>query len=636
MCGLIALASVAPGRPLPHERGELDRLRDCLEHRGPDAGETWVDTDGGAALMHRRLKVIDLEGGRQPMACPEGRYHLAYNGEIYNFAELRSELETHGVAFRTRSDTEVLLAAYARWGADCVRRLNGIFAFVVWDARERRMFLARDHLGVKPLYYGLWNGVVYVASEARAIVADSRVPRRIDPEALDLYFHHSYVPAPWAIWCGMRKMKAAHRLTLELAGDWNGLPEQEPYWEVPFGEPARAPESEEALLEELDHVLRAAVRRQTVSDVPLGAFLSGGVDSTLVVSYLAEYSNHPVQTFSVGYDETEFDERPHARRVAERFGTDHRELRMGVESVSVIDRLAEAYDEPFADTAAAPTVEVSRLARQHVTVVLSGDGGDETHTGYPRYLRMEQLRRLDAVPVSLRRAVFGPAASLAPSWKRRGIFELAGRGVEDRYDALTTKVPWVHRHRAYAGDFRSALRAADPGNIGDGMTRWRRELFGRRSPRLPLVDRLQYLDLVSYLPEQLMVKVDRASMLVSLEARVPLLDPEAVAFAASIPAGWRMRDGRPKYLLRRLLARRMGRKFADRKKHGFRVPKENWLREVGRAELEARLFPEGIEAWLDRDGVSSLLFDAPRGLEFAWPFLTFAAWYRRHADARAS
>jgi asparagine synthase (glutamine-hydrolysing) len=636
MCGLIALATTTGARPLPHEREELDRLRDSLAHRGPDAGETWIDSDGRVALMHRRLKVIDLDGGRQPMACPRQRYHLAYNGEIYNFRELRAELEADGVEFRTESDTEVLLAAYAAWGADCVHRLNGIFAFVVWDARSRRMFLARDHFGVKPLYYGAWGGVVYVASEARAIVADPRVPRHIDAEALDLYFHHSYVPAPWAIWHGMHKLKAAHRLTLDLDGTWRGFPDQEPYWKVPFGQEAGTPASEEELLEELDATLRSAVRRQTVSDVPLGAFLSGGVDSSLVVAYLAEYSSRPVQTFSVGYDEREFDERPYARRVAERFGTDHHELRMGAESMNIIPHLAEAYDEPFSDTAAAPTAAVSRLAREHVTVVLSGDGGDETHAGYPRYLRMRQLRWLDAIPGGVRRASFGRLAAVAPSWKRRGMFELASRGIEDRYDALTTKVPWAHRQEAYTAEFRAKLQACAACNAGDGMTDWRRDLLARLPSGTALVDRFQYLDLVSYLPDQLMVKVDRASMLVSLEARVPLLDTDAVAFAARIPVGWRVRDGRPKYLLRKLLARIMGRDFADRKKHGFRVPKENWLREVPRGRLEASLFPDGIEAWLDRRGLCELLFATPRGLELAWPFLMFAAWYRRYGGSPSS
>jgi asparagine synthase (glutamine-hydrolysing) len=630
MCGLIALASAHGGRRLPHEPEELDRLRDCLVHRGPDAGQTWVAADGRVALLHRRLKVIDLDGGRQPMASPEGRYHLVYNGEIYNYRELRAELEARGIRFRTRSDTEVLLAAYGAWGADCVGRLNGIFAFAVWDARDRRMFLARDHFGVKPLYYGAWDGVVYVSSEAKAIVADPRVPRHIDPEALDLYFHHSYVPAPWAIWRGMRKLKSAHRLTLDLAGDWRGFPAQEPYWDVPFGRTASKTVGEEELLEELDATLRTAVRRQTVSDVPLGALLSGGVDSTLVVSYLAEVSRHPVQTFSVGYDEPEFDERPFARQVAERFGTDHHELHMGAESVDIIPQLAQAYDEPFSDTAAAPTTAVSRLAREHVTVVLSGDGGDETHAGYTRYVRMAQLNWLDAIPAGLRRGAFGPLATLAPSWKRRGMFELARRDVADRYDTLTTKVPFIHRQGAYSAAFRAALSEVPAGNVGDGMTRWRRELLALRPPGAPLIDRLQFLDLVSYLPDQLMVKLDRASMLVSLEARVPLLDPDAVACAARIPAGWRVRDGRPKYLLRRLLARKMGRRFADRKKHGFRVPKESWLREVPRGRLEEHLFPRGIESWLDRRALCSLLFSTPRGLELAWPYLMFAAWYRRY------
>lgn len=632
MCGLLGIFSTSAYRPLPQSREELDRLRDALKHRGPDAGESWISEDGSVALLHRRLKVIDLAGGRQPMSCPEQRHHLIYNGEIYNYRELREELESLGHRFRTHSDTEVLLTALIQWGDAALRRLNGIFAFVFWDARERRVLAARDPLGVKPLYFGEWNGLLYFASEAGAIVADRRVPREIDPLALDLYFHHSYVPAPRAIWRGMQKLEAAHSLGVELAGRWRGLPEPRRYWEIPFGGCASVPMDENALLDELDGVLRRAVHRQMVSDVPLGAFLSGGVDSSLVVSYMAERSRTPVQTFCVGYDDARFDERAYARQVSERFGTEHHELKMGAQDVGIIDRIAQAFDEPFADTAAAPTMEVSALARRRVTVVLSGDGGDETHTGYPRYLRMQQLAALDRIPLGLRRACFGTLSKAIPSWKRRGLLELAATDTPGRYDALMTKVPWPHRRAVYAGDFRQRLlrdRSGDAGAGGD----WCRRILSRAGDTAGLTDRLQFLDLASYLPDQLMPKVDRASMAVSLEARVPLLDLDAVQFAAAIPASLRIGDGRPKYLLRRLLARRIDAGFADRKKHGFRVPKESWLRAVDREQLRRRLVAPGIERWISPTALERLLLDRPRGLEFAWPFLVFAAWLRHHEGA---
>jgi asparagine synthase (glutamine-hydrolysing) len=628
----MGLAATASDGRLPHDPATLDHLRDGLTHRGPDAGETWVDPEGRIALLHRRLKVIDLEGARQPMSCPDGRHHLIYNGEVYNYRELRSELEDKGMTFRTRGDTEVVLAAYRTWGADCVRRLNGIFAFAVWDALERRLFLARDPFGVKPLYYGAWDGGLYVASEASAIVSDPRVTPRIDPEALDLYFRHGYVPAPWAIWQGMYKVRAAHYMTVELRGGFKGFPPQERYYEVPFGRvtETRPVRDEEELLDELDATLRTAVERQTVSDVPLGAFLSGGVDSTLVVSYLAELSGTPVRTFSVGYAEGEFDERNWARQVAERYGTEHHEIVVGPESIDLLPDLARSYDEPLADAAALPTAIVSRLAREHVTVVLSGDGGDETHAGYPRYLRAHQMRHLDAVGLGARRTALGGLARVAPSWKRRGLLEQACRDAAARYEAITTEVPWVHRSTVYSSEMRATLDESAAGRGDAEMARWRRELLDRRPSGVPAFDRFQYLDLVSHLPDRLMVKLDRASMRVSLEARVPLLDPEAVALAASIPAEWRARGGQPKYLLRRLLERRMGRAFAQRRKHGFRVPHEGWFCRLPRERLERHLSPEGIDRWLDRKHLVRLVLDMPRGLEFLWPFLMFAEWYRHH------
>ena len=340
MCGLLVIASLEEDRPLPHEARQLDQLRDTLRSRGPDAGETWIDASRRVALMHRRLSVIDVAGARQPMASPDGRFHLVYNGEIYNYKELREELSELGYAFRTRGDTEVLLFAYIQWGEQCVDHLNGIFAFAVWDAEEQRVFAARDHCGVKPLYYGIWNNTLYLASEAKAIIADPRVPRRLDPEALDLYFHHSYVPAPWAIWEGMRKLQAAHHIAFDLGPNATSeLPQAKRYWQVPFGRTEESHQTREQILDELDDTLRTAVKRQTVSDVPLGAFLSGGTDSSLIVSYLSELSSDPVNTFSVGFEEKKFDERPYARAVAERYSTNHHELVMDTGNLEAMSRL---------------------------------------------------------------------------------------------------------------------------------------------------------------------------------------------------------------------------------------------------------------------------------------------------------
>ncbi len=625
------MASVNEDRPLPHRPSELDRLRDTLRSRGPDAGETWIDAAGRIALMHRRLSVIDLAGARQPIASPDGRFHLVYNGEIYNYRELRDELESNGSAFRTRGDTEVLLAAFMQWGESCVDHLNGIFAFAVWDAEERRVFAARDHCGVKPLCYGIWNGTLYLASEAKAIIADPRVERRVDPEALDLYFHHSYVPAPWAIWKGMRKLEAAHRIEFDLGPDaTHELPAAERYWQVPFGRVEESHSDRAQLLDELDATLRTAVKRQTVSDVPLGAFLSGGTDSSLIVSYLSEISSEPVSTFSVGFEEKKYNELPYARAVADRYSTDHHELVMGMNDLEMVSRLVEPFDEPFCDPAGLPMLMVSALAREHVTVALSGDGGDETHAGYRRYLRQRQMAWVDRIPRAVRTQLIGSVAAIRPSWKRRGALEQASRGLVDRYDAVMCTLPWAHRQSLYKSSFAAVLRGREYSRAQPGAPGWWRELAEQLPAGASILDRLQGLDLAAYLPEQLMTKTDRASMGVSLEVRVPFLDLDAIALAARIPPAMRVDGGTTKALLRELLSRRMGPGFANRKKHGFQVPMTKWFRGLSRGRLEEILVPEGIEPWMDRDRVRALLLDSKRGLEFAWPFAMFGAWQKKY------
>jgi len=631
VCGFLLIAALDEDRPLPHERRELDRLRDTLRSRGPDAGATWVDANSTVALMHRRLQVIDPAGGRQPMASADGRFHLVYNGEVYNYRELRRELEADGYGFRTRGDTEVLLAAYARWGADCVDRLNGIFAFAVWDAESRCVFAARDHCGVKPLYYGIWNDILYMASEAKAIVADPRIERRLSAEALDLYLHHSYVPAPLAIWRGMHKLEAAHRVRFDRTDEARSEAVQpERYWQPPFAHVAAIESSREQILEQLDQTLREAVRRQMVSDVPLGAFLSGGTDSSLIVSYLSELSPEPVDTFSVGFEEQSYDERPYARAVAERYSTRHHELVLRTDSLELVSELSGPFDEPFCDPAGLPTALVSKLAREHVTVALSGDGGDETHAGYRRYQRQAQMSWIDRIPRGVRRSLLAKAASVAPSWRRRSALEQLSRDLADRYDAVMHAVPWDHRASVYRRSLLADIRAANDGHPPTGAPSYWRELLEDVPATAPLLDRLQAFDLKAYLPEQLMTKTDRASMNVSLEVRVPFLDLDAIRLAAAIPAAMRIEKGRTKPLLRELLARRMGERFANRRKHGFQVPMAGWFRRLPRRRLQEILVPESIEPWFDRSALTNLLLDSPRGLTFAWPFAVFAAWQQRY------
>jgi len=523
----------------------------------------------------------------------------------------------------------VLLASYVEWGPSCLERLEGIFSFVIWDSEESQLFLARDPVGVKPLYVGLLDGVLYAASEAKAIVADRRLRRRVDPAALELYFHYGYVPAPHAVWEGLAKVPAGHWMKIDFSRRVEALPPFERYWAIPFGRVPVEDMKEEEALERLDDTLRTAVRTQTISDVPLGSFLSGGVDSSLVTFYLAEVSSTPIQTFTVGFEDPSLDERPWARRLAERVGSAHHEVVLQPCSMELLPELARLYDEPFADEAALPTTILSALAREHVTVVLSGDGGDETHAGYPRYIRMDRLAVMDRVPLPLRRLLLGPLARVAPSFWRRGGFEQICRPELDRYDAMTRELPRAYRWRAYSDQFRASLQARGLPPSGEEPAEWRRTVASVSPDEAPVVDRYQSLDLASYLPEQLMTKLDRATMRVGLEGRVPLLDRAAIDLAARLPASLRTMNGRPKYLLRRLLARKMGREFVERRKHGFGVPARSWLKALGPDKLLEMVFSEGVDQWLD-PGRLGRLFRHRRGAELVWPFLVFSHWHRAH------
>lgn len=627
MCGFLVVASTEPGVPLPQSDAELVRMRDVLLHRGPDSAGMWVAEDRGVALTHRRLEVIDLEGGAQPMTGSDSGVRLVYNGEIYNYRELREQLRAKGRRFRTESDTEVLLAAYETWGAAGVTRLNGIFSFVLWDPRSRQLFAARDPLGVKPLYYGWWDGRFYAASEAKAIVSDPRVPRSVNPAALDLFFHEGYIPAPSTIWDGMKKLPAGHHLTVPLMPTDSGTPEPHRYYDPPFARVEAMDVGEAEVLERLEHTLSRAVKRQMVSDVALGAFLSGGIDSSLLVGYLAEHASGPLETFSISFENDPGDEAPWAEAVSRHYGTRHNRIVMGSGGVQRLERMAWMHDEPFGDPATVPTSVLSEAAKGTVTVALSGDGGDETHAGYPRYRRMRQMAVMDHVPLAVRKALFGIPARIASSYRRRGALEQLQRDAVDRYDAMTRQMPPHHRRAVYAAGLVRALAGLD-GGLADRARPGRRAAFP--SGHGDMLDRVQRLDLLTYLPEQLLQKVDRASMSAGLEARVPYLDLDAVDLAARVDPSLRMADGRPKYLLRRLLAARLGADFVERPKQGFTVPAGRWIAAIPAADLEAALFTPGVEHWIDPDRVRSHVLRSPRGRGFLWPLLAFAYWVRAY------
>jgi asparagine synthase (glutamine-hydrolysing) len=570
MCGIAGIFHAQTPKPVDPAR--VEAMCDALAHRGPDGAGVW--TDHGVGLGHRRLSIIDLSGSPQPMLSADGRAVIVFNGEIYNFRELRRELEHAGFVFRTRGDTEVILAAWQRWGPDCLARLDGMFAFALFDRDKRQLFLARDRFGVKPLFLAhLSDGSLAFASELKGLLAHPLLRRRVNPQAIEAYMAWGFVPDTHAILAGVEKLPAGHFWLLQQ-GRAPGRPQR--WWDIDFS--ARAKGSEADLAAELVHRLRQAVRSRMVADVPLGAFLSGGVDSSGVVALMAEASHQPVQTCSIGFDVAAYDETSHARKVAALFGADHQERIVATDDFAAIDALAAMFGEPFADASALPTWRVCQLARERVTVALSGDGGDEAFAGYRRQVFHHHEERLRAVlPAGLRARLFGtlgrawPKADWAPRPLRAKatLLALAESGEEGYARALSVTLPEA-RHALYSDAFAASL----------GGFRAEDELIAlmRAAPARSGLDRAQYADLAFWLPGDILTKVDRTSMAVSLEAREPLLDHRLVEFAARLPEGMRVRGSVGKYLLKKALERYLPREILYRPKQGFVTPIAEWFR----------------------------------------------------------
>lgn len=570
MCGIAGIIAGDAARPV--DAALVGRMCDALAHRGPDGAGVW--SAPGIALGHRRLSIIDLAGSPQPMLSADGRAVVSFNGEIYNFRELRRELAAEGFAFRTAGDTEVILAAWAKWGPACLERLDGMFAFALYDLAERRLFLARDRFGVKPLHYApLPDGSIAFASELKGLLALPQLRRRISPQAVDAFLAWGYVPDSHAIVEGVHKLPAGHSWLIA-----HGTPPGRPqaWWDIDFT--SRATGSEAELSEELLGLLRGAVRSRMVADVPLGAFLSGGVDSSSVVALMSEASAAPVTTCSIGFDVASVDETTHARAVAARFGTDHHERIVGQDDFAALGQLAAMFDEPFADASALPTWRVCQLAREHVTVALSGDGADEAFAGYRRQVFHHHEERLRALlPAALRAPVFGGLGRLYPQadWAprplraRATLLALAGSGPEGYARALAA-MPQEARRALYAEGFARAL----------GGFRAEDEVIAlmREAPARSGLDAAQYADLKFWLPGDILTKIDRTSMAVSLEAREPLLDHRLVQFAARLPEAMRVSGGAGKHLLKRTMEGRLPHDILHRPKQGFVTPVAEWLR----------------------------------------------------------
>lgn len=570
MCGIAGIFHAETPKPVDPVR--VERMCDALAHRGPDGAGVW--TDHGVGLGHRRLSIIDLAGSPQPMPSADGRAVIVFNGEIYNFRELRRELEQAGFTFRTSGDTEVILAAYQRWGVDCLKRLDGMFAFAIFDLDKRQLFLARDRFGVKPLFIAhLSDGSIAFASELKGLLAHPLLRRRVNPQAIEAYMAWGYVPDTHSMLAGVEKLPAGHFWLLEQ-GEAPGRPQR--WWDIDFT--AREKGSEADLSAQLVHLLREGVRSRMVADVPLGAFLSGGVDSSGVVALMSEASAQPVQTCSIGFDVAAYDETSYARQVAAKFGADHQERIVATDDFSAIDTLAAMFDEPFADASALPTWRVCQLARERVTVALSGDGADEGFAGYRRQVFHHHEERARAVlPAGLRAPLFGalgrawPKADWAPRPLRAKatLLALAETGEEGYARGLSVTLPGARR-ALYSDAFAASL---------DGF-RAEEELVAlmRSAPGRSGLDRAQYADLTFWMPGDILTKVDRTSMAVSLEAREPLLDHRLLEFAARLPEGMRVKGSTGKYLLKKSLERYLPQDILYRPKQGFVTPIAEWLR----------------------------------------------------------
>jgi len=626
MCGIAGIFDLKGRREI--NRDLLHRMNESQTHRGPDG--SGLESGPGVGLAHRRLAIIDLSTGKQPLASDDGKTLVTYNGEIYNFQQLREELEQLGYAFRTHCDTEVIVYGWKAWGQSCVDHFRGMFAFAVWDAEREILFLARDRLGIKPLYYAELPGGWFVfSSELKGLQQHPQLPRDIDPKALEEYFALGYVPDPRTIYQGVQKLAPGHRLLIERGESF----QPEPYWDVHFNPDPRI--SEDSARATLIERLREAVDIRLVSDVPLGAFLSGGVDSSAVVAMMAGLMKEPVNACSISFGDPTFNEVDFAREVADRYATKHRIQEVDPEDFSLVDQLSGLYDEPYADSSALPTYRVCELARREVTVALSGDGGDENLAGYRRYrwhVYEERMRSL--IPTAIRRPLFGTLGRLYPKldWapkvlRAKSTLESLGRDPLEGYFHSVSVMGDGIRQRLYSDHYRRQLQGYHAVEVF--------RHHADKGPDHPL-SLVQYLDLKTYLPGDILTKVDRASMAHSLEVRVPILDHPLVEWAATLPPEFKLRGREGKSIFKKALEPHLPESVLYRPKMGFAVPLASWFRGPLRGKVRDCLLGERMmdSGWFDPGFLRSMVdqhqnrlrdYSAP-----IWSLLMFESFLRRH------
>ena len=633
MCGLVGIFDIRERRPI--NESVLSRMNQSQFHRGPDAGGVHIEP--GLGLGHRRLAIIDLSNGQQPLYNEDETVVVVYNGEIYNFQELEKELRVAGHEFRTRCDTEVVVHAWEEWGEACVERFRGFFAFALWDRNRETLFLARDRIGIKPLHYALLpNGQFVFSSELKAVMQHPDFNKEIEPRAVEDYFAFGYIPDPRTIFSNVLKLPAGHTLSVRR-GASIGSPRC--YWDVPFT-PNGVHSQAEARTELIER-LAEAVEIRLVSDVPLGAFLSGGVDSSAVVAMMSRASSDPVNTSSISFGDPEFNESEYAGLVAQHYGTDHQVKQVDPEDLDLVDHLASLYDEPYADSSAMPTYRVCELARKRVTVALSGDGGDENFAGYSRYrwhMAEERLRK--RVPLAVRRPVFGalgrayPKIDWAPKiFRAKSTLQAVARDSVEGYFHNFSVIPDRLRGQLYSPRFRRQLGGYHASAVF--------EQYLADAPDHPL-SRVQYLDFKTYLPGDILTKVDRASMAHSLEVRVPILDHEFVEWVSGLPAEWKLKGREGKFVFKQALTPYLPDDILYRSKMGFAVPLARWFRgplaeRVRQAVLSPVLADTGIFATNTLSQMVRQHQSGQRDYSAAlWSLLMFESFYRGLDSAGAS
>ncbi|HKR15580.1 MAG TPA: asparagine synthase (glutamine-hydrolyzing) [Pyrinomonadaceae bacterium] len=628
MCGIVGLVR-NDGKPV--DEALLARMNEAIRHRGPDEDGFYVK--GSVGLAMRRLAIIDLKGGQQPIHNADRTAWIVFNGEIYNYLELREKLEKLGHTFYTNSDTEAIVHAYDRYGVDCPKHLRGMFAFAIWNERDQELFLARDRVGKKPLLYSQVNGQLIFGSEFSAVLLHPDVSRDVEPEALDHYLSFMCIPAPLTAYRAIRKLEPGHWLR------WRkGEIDVQRYWQPDFTKKLNIGEEEAG--ERTVEILREAVRVRLMSEVPLGAFLSGGIDSSAVVALMSQESSERVKTFSIGFDEQDFSELHHARRIAEHVGADHHEFIVRPDAVEVLPMLVEHYGEPYADSSAVPTYYVAKETRKHVTVALNGDGGDESFAGYDRYIAMGLTEKYRRLPEFLRESVIKETVNLLPSSPtKRSMVRSAQRMLEGvsrprvaRYTHWVSVFNDETKQPLYSDMFREQTRLSDPtGLLGEWF---------KRANGIGILDAMLLTDQMTYLPNDLLVKVDIATMAVSLEARSPFLDHHVIEFAASLPQKLKLRRLTSKYLLKKVLRKLLPSENLNRRKMGFGVPIGHWFRGKMQPFLrEVILSDKALRRGLFKpEAVRQLVELHVRGerdySHQLWTLLMLELWFNRFIDTQ--